>query len=144
MPFSVSWHTLLEHAENLPPDATLVTPLAHAPIHLTDVQEHRIVIDHTDNDQTQPLQREQFETLVQRIRDTPTNEFALDRLPPDADPYAAVLSLHPRFEVDETAGVIREAEDATGTQLHDEPTDDDPDREEPDLQVYSDALLLTD
>ncbi|SDD93504.1 hypothetical protein SAMN05192552_10738, partial [Natrinema hispanicum] len=33
MPFSVSWHTLLEHLDELPADATLITPLSHSHIH---------------------------------------------------------------------------------------------------------------
>jgi hypothetical protein len=146
MPFSVSWHTLLEEAEEISDDATIVTPLTHTPFGLSDVQEHRIIIDYADKDETRPLQRDQFETLYRRIQDEPTNEFELDRLPPDADPYAAVLSLPPRFEVDEDAGVIRESESATSTQLHQPATDDTDEqkRHEPDLQVYSDALLLTD
>lgn len=119
--------------------------MSHKPFRITDTQEHRVVMDYLDADESRPLQREQFETLFRRIDDDPTNEFELDRLPPDAAPYAAVLSLHPRFEVDESAGVIREAEDAIGTQVVDEgDTSPDADRHEPDLQVYSDALLLTD
>ncbi|WP_250864835.1 DUF2800 domain-containing protein [Halorientalis regularis] len=147
MPFSVSWHTLLDHAEDLPEDATLVAPISHAEFQITDTQEHRIIIDYRDKDETVPLQREQFETLYRRIQDQPANEFELDRLPPDAAPYASALTLHPRFEVDEDAGVIRESEDAISTQVLDDGTSDadtNTDRHEPDLQVYSDALLLTD
>ena len=146
MSFSVSWHTLLDEAEAVSDEATIVTPMTHMPFRLSDVQEHRIIIDYTEKDETRPLQFEQFETLYRRIQDEPNNEFALDRLPPDADPYAAVLSLHPRFEIDEDAGVIRESDLETSTQLHklSTDTDDDDERREPDLQVYSDALLLTD
>jgi hypothetical protein len=146
MPFSVSWHTLLEEAEDLPEGATLVTPLTHSAFRVTDTQEHRVIIEYQDKNETQPLQRDQFETLYRRIQDEPNEEFELDRLPPDAYPYAAVLSLHPRFEVDESAGVIRESENALDTQVISEGDDDtkDEERREPDLQVYSDALLLTD
>jgi GMP synthase-like glutamine amidotransferase len=42
MPFSVSWHTLLDHAEDLPEDATLVAPISHAEFQITDTQEHRL------------------------------------------------------------------------------------------------------
>lgn len=98
IPFSVSWHTLLEEAEELAVDATLVTPLSHTPFRITDVQEHRIIIDYDDREETRPLQREQFETLFRRIEDAPNNTFELARLPPDAEPYPAVWSLHPRFE----------------------------------------------
>ena len=55
-------------------------------------------------------------------------------------------SVHPRFEVDEDAGVITQSEIATETQVvnvEQEPTDED--RIEPDrLDVYSDTLLLID
>lgn len=147
MPFSVSWHTLLEEVENLPDGATLVTPLSHNEFRVSDSQEYRIIIEYLEKDETRPLQREQFETLYRRIRDGSNSEFELDRLPSDALPFAAVWSLHPRFEVDESAGVIRESEGATGSQANLEGSEDDSaahDRHEPDLQVYSDALLLTD
>jgi len=102
MLFSVSWHTLLDKLDDLPNDATLVTPLSNGRFRITDVQEQRVVIEFLDSDidTTCPLQREQFETLHERLSDS-HGEFNLERLPPDADPYPAVLSLHPRFKVDE-------------------------------------------
>jgi len=145
MSFSVSWPTLLEEVDDLPADAVLVTPLSHTPFRITDTQEHRIIIDYVDKDERRPLQREQFETLFRRVSDEPTQEFELDRLPPDAEPFATVWSLHPRMEVDEDAEIIRQTDLETTTQVAttgDE--DEDIDREEPDLEVYSDALLLTD
>jgi hypothetical protein len=145
MPFSVSWHTLLDELEELPEGATLITPLSHRRFRITDVQEHRVVMQFENKDEKRPLQRDQFETLYRRIQDAPDG-FDLDRLPPDADPYPTVLSVHPRFEVDEDAGIITETEDATTTRLVDaahEP--DDEVRTEPEgLDVYSDALLLVD
>lgn len=145
MPFSVSWHTLLDELEELPEDATLITPLSHKQFRITDVQEHRVIIQFEDKDEKRPLQRDQFETLYRHIRDA-TGGFDLDRLPPDADPYPAVWSLHPRFEVDEDAGTIVEQENAPGTQLADTADDaDEQERTEPEgLDVYSDALLLID
>ncbi|RZV06556.1 hypothetical protein [Natrinema hispanicum] len=145
MPFSVSWHTLLEHLDELPADATLITPLSHSHIHITDIQEHRIIVQFDESSEKRPLQRDQFESLYHQIQ-TAHDGFDLDRLPPDADPYPAVLSVHPRFEIDEDAGVIAETDGPTTTQLADtahEPDDDD--RTEPDgLDVYSDGLLLID
>ncbi|SDD71648.1 hypothetical protein [Natrinema hispanicum] len=146
MPFSVSWHTLLEHLDELPADATLITPLSHSHIHITDIQEHRIIVQFDESSEKRPLQRDQFESLYHQIQ-TAHDGFDLDRLPPDADPYPAVLSVHPRFEIDEDAGVIAETDGPTTTQLADtahEPDTDD-DRTEPDgLNIYSDALLLID
>jgi hypothetical protein len=150
MPFSVTWHTLLDECEDLAEDATLLTPLSQDRFQITDVQEHRIVVEFLDHDvdKTRPLQRDQFETLYGRINDTPDG-FDLSRLPPDADPYPAVLSLHPRFEVDESAGVIRETDEPTRSQIITRTDDEDSDRgaterTEPDIDVYSDALLLID
>jgi hypothetical protein len=145
MPFSASWHTLLDHAEELPSDATLLTPLSRKPFRLTDVQEHRILITYRDDDGTTPLQRDQFETLFQRVQDSHAG-FELDRLPADAEPYATVLSLHPRFELDDRAGTLTETETPTSSPLVDahEVASETSEREEPDIPVYADALLLID
>lgn len=145
MSFTVSWHTLLDELDDLPESATLITPLSHQRFRITDVQEPRVIIQFEGSDETQPLQRDQFETLYRRVQDAP-NGFDLGRLPPDADPYSAVLSVHPRFEVNADAGVITQSEAATATQVagtEQESTDEE--RTEPDgLDVYSDTLLLID
>ena len=145
MSFTASWHTLLDELEDLPESATLITPLSHQRFRITDVQDARVIIQFEYRDETRPLQRDQFETLYRRIEDAPDG-FDLDRLPPDADPYPAVWSVHPRFEVDEDAGIITQSEVATATQVmgaEQEPMDEE--RTEPDgLDVYSDALLLID
>lgn len=148
MSFSARWHTLLEECGALPEEATLVTPLSEYRFHITDVQEHRIVITGVDSDESRPLQRDQFEALYRRIGEA-TDGFDLDRLPPDADPYPTVLSLHPRFAIDERQGTMSETEAPTSTQLLDvghEPTaGDDAERTPPeDLDLYGDALLLID
>ena len=145
MSFTASWHTLLEELDDLPESATLITPLSHQRFRITDVQDARVIIQFEGRDETRPLQRDQFETLYRRIGDTPDG-FDLDRLPPDADPYPAVWSVHPRFEVDEDAGVITQSEGATATQVvGTELESTDGERTEPDgLDVYSDTLLLID
>ncbi|THE63111.1 DUF2800 domain-containing protein [Salinadaptatus halalkaliphilus] len=144
MPFIVSWHTLLEELEDLPDDAGLVTPLSHKRLKIGDVQEHRVIIEFTESDEKRPLQREQFETLFQRIKGS-NGRFNLDRLPPDGDPYPAVLSLHPRFEINEDAGVIIETDEpTTSSQVDADSTPASNDRTEPDLDVYADTLLLVD
>ncbi|MBP1922781.1 hypothetical protein J2751_001797 [Halorubrum alkaliphilum] len=148
MTFSVSWHTLLDELDDLPEGATLITPLSHDRFRVTDVQEQRVVIEFLDRDidETRPLQRDQFETLYRRITEEPGG-FELDRLPPNADPYPAVLSVHPRFEIDEDQGMIAEKEGSTTSQLldvRDESEESEEERTEPDLDVYADALLLVD
>ena len=146
MPFSVTWHTLLDELDDLPAHATFVTPLSRKPFRVTDVQEHRVLVEYHDEDGTLPLQREQFEALYERVHES-FNGFDLDRLPPDAEPYATVLSVHPRFEVDDREGTLTETEGATVTPLVDTEPDPDSDevtREEPEVPVYADALLLVD
>lgn len=116
MSFTTSWHNLLDNVEGVADDATLFTPLSGKPFRVTDVQEHRVVIEFEDEDETRPLQRDQFETLFRRVTDTHEG-FDLDRLPPDAEPYATVLSLHPRFELDDNEGTLAEIARCTVTKL---------------------------
>jgi hypothetical protein len=145
MTFSASWHNLLENAEELPADATLLTPLSRKPFRITDVQEHRILIEYRDDDGTIPLKREQFETLHEHVIEG-WGGFDLDNLPPDAEPYATVLSLHPRFSIDDREGMLTESDTPTSSPLVDahEVEHDEGEREEPDIPVYADALLLID
>jgi len=145
MPFSATWHNLLDNVEELSSDATLLTPLSRKPFRVTDVQEHRVLIEYRDDDGTIPLQRDQFETLIGRVQDA-REGFELDRLPPDAEPYATVLSLHPRFELDDREGILTESDTPRSSPLVDAHDVDreNGEREEPDILVYADALLLID
>ena len=145
MSFSASWHNLLESAEELPSDATLLTPITGTPFQITDVQEHRILIEYRDDDGTSPLQRTQFETLYEHVTDG-WDGFDLDNLPSDARPYATVLSLHPRFSIDDREEMLTETDTPTNSPLVDahEVDNEEHNREEPDIPVYADALLLID
>jgi hypothetical protein len=125
-------------------------PLSETRFRITDIQEHRINIGFVNSGDSQPLQREQFETLAERITDTGST-FDLQRPPPDAEPCAAVLSLHPRYEIDDREGTLTETDEPTTSQLikgassrPDDEQDDTADRIEPDLDVYADMLLLID
>ena len=130
MTFSVSWHTLLDELEALPDGATLITPLSHDRFRIVDIQEQRVIIEFLDRDidTHRPLQRDQFEALYRNVTDRPDG-FPLQKLPPDADPYPAVLSLYPHFEVDEDRGRIREHDDPTTSRLLDVGDQDQPDEE---------------
>lgn len=145
MTFGASWHNLREHVEELPSDATLLTPVSQKPFRITDVQEHRLLIEYQGDDRTIPLQREQFETLYENVTEG-WGGFDLDNLPPDAEPYVTVLSLHPRFSIDDREEMLIESDTPTSSSLVDphgvEPGE--PEREEPDIPVYADALLLID
>lgn len=146
MTVGATWDTLRDECDALDEGATLLTPLSGKEFQITSAQDSRVVVKYRESGDSQPLQRDQFETLIRRVEDAPGG-FDLGRLPPNADPYAAVLSLHPRFEVDDQAAVIRAAERSTGSQLV--PATDDVDeieteRTEPDRPVYADLLLLVD
>ena len=144
MPFEMRWHTLRDECANLPEGATLLAPLTGRRFRIAEVQTDRIIIAFADSRNSRTLPQDQFEALHDRITDT-VNGFSLNNLPQETEPYAAVLSLHPRYEVDENAGVLRETEESTTTQVLDEQEDDEPvERTEPDLEIYSDALLLID
>jgi hypothetical protein len=114
MTFDASWSHLLEEVEDLPPDATLITPLSQRPFRITDVQEHRILVEYHDDDGTTPLQREQFEILFGRIQDA-RNGFDFDRLPPTAEPYATVLSLLPVITASTEDGILQESDVETAS-----------------------------
>lgn len=147
MPFGTSWHTLLDECDALGEDATLTTPLTDTRFRITSTQDPRIVIEFVDTGDSQPLQRDQFETLAGRIAET-EGTFELQRLPPDAEPYAAVLSLHPRYECNVRAGTLTETDEPTTSQLitgaSPATNEQDRDRTEPDLAIYADMLLLID
>jgi hypothetical protein len=152
-PFGATWGTLIERCEDLPEDATLITPLSTTRFRVTEVQQQRIIVEDTDTGDSQPLQREQFEALVEHTRDSAGEGYDLERLPPKAEPYAAVLALHPRYVLDQEEGRIIELEEADESAVLDETphlsitTDDDEqsdERAEPDVSVYADALLLID
>ena len=162
MGFTTRWHTLLDACDDLSAGPTFITPLTNKRFRITDTQEHRILVefdptdteDRDENGQTQPLQRDQFETLADRITEA-TDGFDLERLPPQAEPYPTVLSLHTRYEIDERAGTIIETDEGipTTSQLLDgesqpntgaDALSEDQERTEPDLPLYADLLLLID
>jgi len=141
------WYTILEELEEVPADAIFVTPLSDRPFRLEDTQKHRLLISYRDQNNTLPLKRSQFEQLYDRLNDAHQG-FDLGRLPADAEPYATILSIHPQFEVDQQEGVLKNTETPTPSSLVDAPLDVEDQtatsREEPDLPVYSDSLLLVD
>jgi hypothetical protein len=155
-PFGATWGTLIERCEKLPEDATLITPLANTRFRITDIQQPRIIIEDTDTVDTQPLDREQFATLAEHVSDETAqdaaSEFAIERLPARAEPYAAVLAIHPRYVLDEQEGTLIELAEADESAVFDDAphlstttdTDEPDDREEPEVPVYSDMLLLLD
>ncbi|EMA55675.1 hypothetical protein [Halococcus thailandensis] len=151
IPFGATWGTLIERCEKLPEEATLITPLASTRFQITDVQDQRLIIEDVDSGDSQPLQREQFEALAEHTREA-IDGYELSRLPTQAEPYAAVLALHPRYVLDERENTLTELDEADeNAVLDDTPhlsmagdNDNDTEREEPNVSVYSDMLLLLD
>ncbi|EMA48626.1 hypothetical protein C450_19486 [Halococcus salifodinae DSM 8989] len=131
----------------------MITPLASRRFRITDVQEPRIIIEDTDTGDAQPLDREQFEALAEHTHET-LDGYELDRLPPKAEPYAAVLALHPRYVLDEREGTLTELDEVDESAVLDDAPhlsmsgggDDEHEsgREEPEIDVYADTLLLID
>lgn len=119
----------------------MVTPLSHRRFRIANTHEQRVIISFEDEDGYQPLQREQFETLHERIHDDP-GAFDLDRLPPDADP--TVLSVHPRYEVDEDTGTMTQTETTTGPSLLDADPEPAPGNEERAVRIEAVAERLSD
>jgi hypothetical protein len=118
MSFGKEWHVLLENVEDLPSETVFTTPLSQKSFRVTAVQERRLLIEYRDGDDRVPLERDQFETLYERVTEA-REGFGLDRLPPNAEPYATVLSLHPHIELDDQDGNLIETETASPSPLVD-------------------------
>ena len=60
MALTGSWDTLLRELEELPDEATLITPLSHARFTISDVQDQRVIVEFLDRhiDSNHPLQRD--------------------------------------------------------------------------------------
>lgn len=108
------------------------------------MQERRILIKYHGDGEAVPLQREQFETLGEHVAEG-WGGFGLDRLSPDAKPHVTVLSLHPRFKINDWERIISEGETPTSSPLveaHKVNSEKDG-RDEPDIPVYADLLSWT-
>lgn len=110
------WDTLRSSIEETPPNSTLATPLSREQFIVSEIRQSEIIVEHRKNKESESLQREKFELLFSRIMDAPGG-FDCDRLPPNAEPYAAVLSLHPNIHVDDQEGEITETEMASESPL---------------------------
>lgn len=78
MSVGTTWQNLQNECDALDEDATLLTPLSGEEFTIMSVQDLRIVIRYRESGDSQPLQREQFETLIRRVEDATTG-FELDR-----------------------------------------------------------------
>lgn len=142
MEFTTTWRTLRERCESIDPDAVLVTPSSDRAFTVISSADDRLTVRFPDTGEERPLWRSQFEVLVDRLEST-GDGIALSDLPAGVEPYASVLSLSPRYAVDESAGTIRrvDGEEGEGESpfLRPEWT-----ARTPPERVHDDAVLLAD
>lgn len=140
------WHELRERLRDLPEETRLRTPSTDVLFTIDDIQEDRIIIRYERSGETEPLEKAQFETLYRRLTDS-DGGYELRQLPPEAAPYPAVLSLHPRVTIDTDRGVISETDSPSPSPLRDDSLglgSGSYSRTEPDVAIYADALMLVD
>lgn len=102
MAFDDVWAVLREAVADLPDDAVLVTPVTDRQFAVVENREDRLVVRFLDGDAERTLWRDQFAVLYERIDQLPDG-IPLADLQFGAEPYLAVLSLHPEYGVDEEA-----------------------------------------
>ena len=124
MPSGDFWEVFLDTVADLPSDAVLTAPLSRKRFSVTAVHKRHLCIEFQDDEDQISLQRDRFEILADRVTEA-TEGFDLDRLPPNADPYATVLSLHPRFDLDDSAWKLFETERPSPSPLVETAPDDD-------------------
>jgi len=148
MPFSVTWHTILDELDEVPPDATFRTRC---------LKSHSASKTSKNTDSSSPTVTKTlpFHSNVTNSRPSinvflsPHSPSILIVSPADAEPYATIFSVHPRFGIDQREGVLKNTDSPTPSSLVDasltvENQDHETVREEPDLPLYSDSLLLID
>lgn len=142
MAFPAVWRALCDRCSSLDPASALVTPATERPFTVESTASNRIDVRYLESDADRALWRDQFEVLVDHLDDEPLD---YDDLAPGVEPYVSVLSLLPRYEVDESARVLEratagESGDATGSPFLRERWEV---RTTPE-RVHDDALLLAD
>lgn len=103
------FETLRSRVEELSSNTTLLTPLSREEFIVTEIRDSNFIIEYRDDDESDSLQREKLELLFSRVMDAP-HGFDYDRLPPNAEPYATILSLHPHIDLDDQEGEITDTE----------------------------------
>ncbi|WP_440990630.1 hypothetical protein [Haloarchaeobius baliensis] len=141
MSFGSTWETLLENVEDLPDMATLSAPLTGALIEVRGSQDESISIQYRDRTETVALGRNRFETLCENVTEA-DDGFNLDRLPPNGEPYAVVLTLHPEFELDQDGWVLdRSAETSETALVENGPSSEPPERSEDDSELSIEQMM---
>ncbi|MDG5777124.1 hypothetical protein VB773_12590 [Haloarculaceae archaeon H-GB2-1] len=118
------WSDLRDTIRNLPSAASHQTPRSHRAFRIANVRESHVCVEYEEETETVSLERGKFETLAENVTET-DDGFDLDRLPPNADPYATVLALLPEFELDAEAWVLRRTASSPDARPRDTRSDSD-------------------
>jgi hypothetical protein len=141
MEFDTTWQELCDQCRAVDADAVLVTPASDRAFAVESVREDCVAVRFLDGDRARALWRDQFEVLSDRL-ETESDGISLADLPTGVEPYVSVLSLSSRYGVDESANVLRRAEDdATRESPFLEPAWSARSRPE---RIRDDAILLSD
>lgn len=144
MTFDEVWDELLDTVRDLPDDAALLTPTSNRPFAVTGVHDARLDVSYLDAEEERSLRRDRFAVLHHRIDQLRPDGVRITELPPGAEPYVAVLSLHPGYEIDDehrtltavAGGATTQRLLAEGANVLETATDVD--------ALHADALLLAD
>lgn len=115
MTFDTMWRELRERCEAVDADTVLVTPASGRVFAIDSVGDDRIVVEYLETDEERPLWRNQFEVLYDRLEADSDGVTVADP-PAGVEPYVSVLSLSPRYVVDESADTLRRTDTADRTE----------------------------
>lgn len=143
MTFDDVWDELLATVRDLPADAVLLTPTSNRPFEVAAVHDTRVDVAYLDADERRSLRRDRFAVLHQRIEELGSEGVEITQLPPGAEPYVAVLSLHPGYEIGDERRTLTAVEGGTTTQRL-LAREEVPAMETDADALHADALLLVD
>jgi hypothetical protein len=145
MTFDDVWDDLLATVRDLPAEAVLLTPTSNRPFEVVGAHDTRVDVAYLDGDEERSLRRDRFAILHHRIEELRPEGVRISKLPPGADPYVAVLSLHPAYEIDDEHRTLTAVEGGSATRrlLADEGVPETETGTDADA-LHADALLLAD
>jgi hypothetical protein len=147
MSFAEVWDDVRRACRSVADEATLLTPTSRRRFTVEAVDDDRIDVAFPDEADERSLLREQFEVLADRIGDAPVGLDLAD-LPSRVEPYATVLSLSGRYDVDEEREVLRTVDGGEGADpgavLANPLVEEGRPEPTPPERVHGDLLLLAD
>lgn len=113
MEFDTTWTELRDRCGTIDPETVLVTPTSERAFVVRSVEDDRIVVEYVETGAERSLWRNQFEVLHEGLESDPDG-LALADLPAGVEPYVSVLSLSPRYAVDDDRETLRRSDDRDG------------------------------